>query len=59
MKVTVPTNIKKVALEHAKNTKWYKYTRVSKSFTDEAEAYMLAWIRNRVNKQPSKGKTIR
>ena len=59
MRATSPTAIKKIAMEYAKTSRFHKFTQVSKSFTDDAEAFMIAWIKNRVNKQPSKGKTIR
>jgi hypothetical protein len=58
-RATNASTIKRIALEYAKATRYHKFTEVSNSVTDEAEAVMIAWIKNKVNRQPSKGKTIR
>lgn len=59
IKTTSASTIKRMALNYAQATRHHKFTEVAKSFTDDAEAHMINWIKDRVNRHPSKGKTLR
>lgn len=49
---------KKFALEFAKSTRHYKFSRVSEDFLVACEVSMRNYIQNRISAQPSKGKTL-
>lgn len=51
--------VKRMALQFAADTRAQKFTRVSKSFLDDAEAALNAHIRAKVAAMPSKGVTLR
>ena len=57
-RATARNCVKKIALEYAKAKRYHKFTQVSASFLDAVEANAMAFIRNRVEKHPSRGKTL-
>ena len=52
------SKVKKFALEYAATNKAHPFTRVSQEFIDAVEANARTFIRNTVQSNPSKGKTI-
>lgn len=56
--VTVHKNVRRLALEHAKEIRFHKFERVGASFIHAVEAHTRAFIRNRAEKHPSRGKTL-
>lgn len=57
-KATSATCVKRIALQYAKDTRHQPFTRVSADFLDDVEARTMAYIRSKVDGQPSKGKTL-
>lgn len=52
------TAVKTLLLEHAKATKFHKFTRVSSNTLNDANEVLRQWCVNRVRSLPSVGKTI-
>lgn len=53
------SNCKKFILDFAEREKFHKFTRVSADCWPHLEAKLRAHLRNLVNSQPSKGKTVK
>lgn len=52
------SHAKQIALRYAAKTRCHKFNRVSKSFLIALEANTLAFIKDRVNRHPSRGMTL-
>jgi len=57
--LVVRTHVKRYALDHAKATRFKKWTRVSEEFLERADAQLRTWIRNEIEQMPTNGKTIK
>lgn len=53
------SSVKKFALDYAAEHKYHKYSQVSAEFLDRVSRHLKCWIEEAVDRQPSKGKTIR
>jgi len=54
------SHVKQIALAYAKRTKAhpYRFSRVSRSFLNAVESSTLNFIKDRVNRHPSRGRTL-
>jgi hypothetical protein len=52
------SHAKRIALAYAKHTRAHRFDRVSKSFLAALESNALSFIKDRVNRQASRGKTL-
>jgi hypothetical protein len=50
--------VKDWALDYASAKRWYPFTRVSEQFLNAIETATKAAIRDRIDRHPSKGKTL-
>jgi len=53
------TYVKTWALDYADTNRSHKFTRVSEQFLNAVEANTKAFIRDRINRAPSKGLTLK
>jgi hypothetical protein len=58
LRATSPNHVKRIALGYARTTRWYKFERISSTFLNAVEANTLNFIKDRVKRHPSKGKTL-
>jgi hypothetical protein len=58
LRATSRSHIKRIALGYAQVTRAHKFERVSSSFHSAVEANALNFIKDRVKRHPSKGKTL-
>ena len=52
------SHAKQIALAYASRTRSHKFIRVSRSFLNAVESNALNFIKDRVNRHPSKGQTL-
>jgi hypothetical protein len=54
------SHVKQIALAYAKRTKAhpYRFSRVSRSFLNAVESNALSFIKDRINRHPSRGQTL-
>jgi len=52
------SHAKRIALAYAKKTRSHRFKRVSKSFLIAVENNAMAFIKDRVNRLPSRGQTL-
>jgi hypothetical protein len=57
-KLTSPSNVRQLALEYAARTRAHGFTRVSKKFFEAVEINARNFIKDRINRHPSRGKTL-
>jgi hypothetical protein len=50
--------VRRIALNYAADTKYHSFRRVSSSFLAAVEAHAIAFIKDRVNRHPSRGVTL-
>jgi hypothetical protein len=53
------TYVKAWAIDYANSTRSHTFTRVSEQFLNAVEANTKAFIRDRINRAPSKGVTLK
>jgi hypothetical protein len=58
LRATSRSHVKRIALGYAQVTRAHKFDRVSSSFQNAVEANALNFIKDRVKRHPSKGKTL-
>jgi hypothetical protein len=58
LRATSRSCVKRIALSYAQATRYKKFERVSNSFLEAVEINAINFIKNRINKHPSRGKTL-
>lgn len=57
-RATARNCVKRIALNYARSTRYHKFNRVGESFLAAVESNAINFIKNRVEKHPSRGKTL-
>jgi len=58
LRATAPACVRRIALNYAESTRAHPFRRVSDSFLNAVESNALNFIKNRIDKHPSRGVTL-
>jgi hypothetical protein len=57
-RATSPACVRRIALNYAADTKYHSFRRVASSFLEAVEINALNFIKDRINRHPSRGVTL-